>query len=118
GNYYFPLLTAGKYRVCSKSLGFETAKGSVVDLAAASHQNFTLQEMTDGERRFRQLPGEMMVAALPEATPDDALMKKFFMNNCTACHSSSYALQFRFDEAGWSTVIDLMKVVPNNGVYT
>ena len=44
-------------------------------------------------------------------------MKKIFMNNCTACHSTSYALQFRFDEAGWNKIINLMKVVPNNGVY-
>src|SRR5438067_646133 len=73
--------------------------------------------MTDPERRFRQLPGEMMVAALPEANADDARMKKIFMNNCTGCHSTSYALQFRFDEAGWSKIIDLMKVVPVTGVY-
>jgi len=26
-------------------------------------------------------------------------------------------LQFRFDEDGWNKIIDLMKVVPNNGVY-
>src|SRR5712692_10348686 len=73
--------------------------------------------MTDPERRFRQLPGEMMVAALPEASADDARAKKIFMNNCTGCHSTSYALQFRFDEAGWSKIIDLMKVVPVTGVY-
>jgi streptogramin lyase len=59
----------------------------------------------------------MMVAALPEASADDARMKKIFMNNCTGCHSTSYTLQFRFDEAGWSKIIDLMKVVPVNGVY-
>jgi len=57
----------------------------------------------------------MMVAALPEASADDARMKKIFMNNCTGCHSTSYALQFRFDEAGWSKIIDLMKVVPVTG---
>src|SRR5439155_743400 len=73
--------------------------------------------MTDPERRFRQLPGEMMVAALPEASADDARMKKIFMNNCTGCHWTSYALQFRFDEAGWSKIIDLMKMVPVTGVY-
>jgi streptogramin lyase len=44
-------------------------------------------------------------------------MKRIFANNCTACHTPSYALQFRFDEAGWNKIIDLMKVVPNNGVY-
>jgi hypothetical protein len=59
----------------------------------------------------------MMVAGLPEATPQDAHMKKIFMNNCTACHSTSYALQFRFDAAGWEKIVDLMKRVPNNGVY-
>jgi len=39
------------------------------------------------------------------------------MNNCTGCHSTSYALQSAFDEAGWNKIIDLMKVVPVTGVY-
>jgi streptogramin lyase len=116
GNYFFPPLPEGKYRVWAQALGFEASK-EAVELAKAQRRNFTLQEITDPERRFRQLPGEMMVAALPEATPEDARMKKIFMNNCTGCHSTSYALQFRFDEAGWSKIIDLMKVVPNTGVY-
>ncbi len=116
GAYVFPPLPAGKYRVWAQALGFETNK-SAVDLGATRRADFTLQEMTDPERRFRQLPGEMMVAALPEATPEDARMKKIFMNNCTGCHSTSYALQFRFDEAGWSKIIDLMKIVPVTGVY-
>jgi streptogramin lyase len=116
GDYFFPPLPAGKYRVWAQALGFETNKGSV-EFAAARRQNFTLQEMTDPERRFRQLPGEMMVAALPEATPEDTRMKKIFMNNCAGCHSTSYMLQFRFDEAGWSKIIDLMKMVPVTGIY-
>jgi len=116
GVYVFPPLPPGKYRVWAQALGFEANKGAV-DLTAARRQNFTLQEIADAERRFRQLPGEMMAAALPEATPEDAHMKKIFMNNCTACHSTSYALQFRFDEAGWNKIISMMKVVPNNGVY-
>src|SRR5438445_5764691 len=116
GNYYFPPLPAGKYRVWAQALGFEMSK-SAVDLSAARRADFALQEMTDPERRFRQLPGEMMVAALPEASADDERTKKIFMNNCTGCHSTSYVLQFRFDEAGWSKIIDLMKVVPVTGVY-
>jgi len=116
GNYFFPPLPAGRYRVWAQALGFERSNGAV-DLSAARRVDFTLQEITDPERRFRQLPGEMMVAALPEASADDARMKKIFMNNCTGCHSTSYALQFRFDEAGWSKIIDLMKVVPVTGVY-
>jgi len=116
GVYVFPPLPAGKYRVWAQALGFETSKGAV-ELTSARRQNFTLQEITDAERRYRQLPGEMMVAALPEATPEDAHMKRIFMNNCTGCHATGYALQFRFDEAGWSKIIDLMKVVPVTGVY-
>jgi streptogramin lyase len=116
GNYVFPPLPSGKYGVWAQALGFEMSKAAV-DLSAARRQNLTLQDMTDPERRFRQLPGEMMVAALPEATEDDARTKKIFMNNCTGCHSTSYVLQFRFDEAGWSKIIDLMKVVPVTGVY-
>jgi len=115
GAYYFPPMPAGKYNVWAQALGFETAKGSV-DLAANRHQDFTLQPITDAERRYRQLPSELVVAALPEATPQDALMKKIFMNNCNSCHPPGYALQFRFNEEGWSKVIDLMKVIGNTGV--
>ena len=81
------------------------------------HQDLTLQPITDAERRFRQLPSELVLAALPEATEQDALMKKIFMNNCNSCHPPGYALQFRFNEEGWSKVIDLMKVMGNTGAY-
>ncbi|MBI3048063.1 MAG: carboxypeptidase regulatory-like domain-containing protein [Acidobacteria bacterium] len=116
GSYYFPPLPAGKYRVWAQALGFETAR-STVDLSGARRQNLVLQPMTDPERRIRQMPSEMLAVALPEATPDEARIKKIFMNNCTGCHPPSYMLQFRFDEAGWNKIIDLMKVVPNTGVY-
>jgi streptogramin lyase/mono/diheme cytochrome c family protein len=115
GNYYFPPLAAGKYKVWAQALGFETTK-SEVDLSAAKKQNLTLTAMTDPEQRWRQLPGEMMVAALPETTADDARIKKVFTNQCTGCHSPGYILQFRFDEAGWNKIINLMKMVQNTGV--
>ena len=116
GGYYFPPLPEGKYRVWAQAIGFERGTAAV-DLSAARSANFTLHEIADPERRFRQLPGEMMVAALPEASADDARMKKIFMNNCSGCHSTSYTLQFRFDETGWNHIIDLMKIVPVTGVY-
>src|SRR5215467_11786708 len=116
GNYYFPPLADGKYQVWAQALGFETAKGSV-DLTATRKHNIALKPMTDREAMTRQLPSELLVAALPEETEDDARIKKIFTNNCTACHSPGYALQFRFDEAGWNKIINLMKVVPGSGVY-
>src|SRR5207237_4637773 len=57
GNYYFPPLPAGKYRVWAQALGFDMSK-SAVELSAARRADLALQEMTDPERRFRQLPGE------------------------------------------------------------
>jgi len=116
GSYYFPPLPAGKYNVWAQALGFETARSSV-DLTAGQHRDLVLQPMTDAEQRIRQLPSELLVAALPEATEDDARIKKIFTNNCTACHAPGYVLQFRFDEAGWNKIINLMKVVPGSGVY-
>jgi streptogramin lyase len=116
GTYHFPPLPAGRYRVWAQALGFE-ASTSTVDLGATRRQDLVLRPITDAERRFRQMPSEMMAAALPEATPSDARMKKIFMNNCTGCHPPGYILQFRFDEAGWNKVINLMKVVPGTGVY-
>src|SRR5262249_10950824 len=109
GRYYFPLMPAGKYRVWTQALGFETARGSV-DLTAARRHDVVLQEMTDPEKRIRQLPSEVLAAALPEATPDDTRTKRIFINNCTSCHPPGYILQFRFDEAGWNKIINLMKV--------
>src|SRR5262245_22988657 len=116
GHYYFPRLPGGKYRVWAQALGFETARSSV-DLTTARQHDVVLQEITDPEKRIRQLPSEVLAASLPEGTPDDARIKRIFINNCTACHPPGYILQFRFDEAGWNKIINLMKVVPGNGVF-
>ncbi|MBF8300455.1 MAG: virginiamycin hydrolase Vgb [Acidobacteria bacterium] len=116
GAYDFPPLPEGKYRVWAQALGFEAATNTV-ELSAKRRQDLVLQPITDPERRFRQMPSEMMAEALPEATPSDGRMKKIFMNNCTGCHPPGYVLQFKFDEAGWNKVINLMKVVPGTGVY-
>jgi hypothetical protein len=116
GNYYFPPLPAGKYRIWAQALGFETTRDSF-DLSARQQRDLVLRPITDPERKIRQLPSELLVAALPEQTPDDARIKKIFTNNCTSCHPPGYMLQFRFDEAGWNKIINLMKVVPGTGVY-
>jgi streptogramin lyase len=116
GGYYFPPMAAGKYRVWAQTLAFETAKGEV-DLSAARRQNFTLAPMKEFERQVRQLPGDLIFAALPEETAQDAKMKTLVRNNCTGCHTLSYTLQHRFDEEGWYKILDLMKNVNVSGVY-
>ncbi len=117
GDYFFPPLADGKYRVWAQALGFHTATGSVDLTATTKHQDLKLAAIADAEERYRQLPPEMMVAGLPDATAEDANIKKVFTNACTGCHTPGYPLQFKFDEAGWNKIINLMKVVPGSGVY-
>ncbi|MCL2429449.1 MAG: carboxypeptidase regulatory-like domain-containing protein [Alphaproteobacteria bacterium] len=116
GNYYFPALPDGSYRVWAQALTYETAKGSV-DLAAAKRQDFVLRPMSKDQDWVRQLPGDELLAALPGETPDDARMKNLVRKNCTGCHTPSFPLQHRFDEAGWTAVLDLMKHVNVLGTY-
>jgi streptogramin lyase len=116
GEYFFPALPDGKYRVWAQALGFQTNKGEV-DLTATKHQDFKLAAIADPEERVRQLPSEMLAAALPEDTEADANIKRVFHNQCTGCHTPGYPLQFKFDEAGWNKIINLMKVVPGTGEY-
>src|SRR3954454_11643604 len=101
GRYYFPPLATGKYRVWAQALSFSTARGEI-DLGAVKSHDFTLRPMEDF---FRQLPGNAMLAALPEDDEQDKRMKVIVRNNCTACHTASYVLQHRFDEAGWSAIV-------------
>src|SRR5205807_10547082 len=62
GDYFFSPLPAGKYRVWAQAVTFETAKAEV-DLASARKQDFNLKPNKDF---VRQLPGNAMLAALPE----------------------------------------------------
>ncbi|HSV24608.1 MAG TPA: carboxypeptidase regulatory-like domain-containing protein [Xanthobacteraceae bacterium] len=112
GDYFFPAMADGKYQVWAQTLGFQTAKGAL-DLNVTKHQDFKLAAITDPEERIRQMPPEMLAAALPEETEADANIKRIFHNQCTGCHTPGYLLQFKFDEAGWNKIINLMKYIPN-----
>src|SRR4051812_3020540 len=113
GRYYFPPLAAGKYRVWAQALSFATAKGEI-DLGATKKHDFVLRPM---ENFFQQLPGNAALSALPEDNEQDKRMKVLVRNNCTACHTPSYVLQHRFDEAGWNAIIELMKNVNVYGTF-
>jgi streptogramin lyase len=113
GNYYFPPLANGRYKVWAQAITFDTGRGDV-DLSVAKRQDFALKPLKDF---VRQLAGDMVLAALPDATPEDATMKTIVQNNCTACHTPSYILQHKFDEAGWNAIINLMKHANVYGIY-
>src|SRR5258708_16424309 len=113
GIYFSPPMAAGKYKVWAQAVTFETGRGDVA-LGAAKRQDFALKPMADF---VRQLPGDMLIAALPDATPEDANMKTIVQNNCTGCHTPSYILQHRFDDAGWSAIINLRRHAKVTGIY-
>jgi Carboxypeptidase regulatory-like domain len=116
GNYYFPELPDGHYRVWAQALSYQTGKGEV-DLAKNSKQDFTLKPMNDAEATFKQLPGNLVLDALPAQTPEDQRMKRIVRTVCTGCHTPSFPLQNRFDEAGWNAIIELMKNANVYGTY-
>ncbi len=116
GNYYFPALPDGHYRVWAQALSYQTGKGEV-DLAKNGKQDFTLAPMNDAEATFKQLPGNLMLDALPAQTAEDQRMKRIVRIVCTGCHTPSFPLQNRFDEAGWSAIIELMKNANVYGTY-
>jgi streptogramin lyase/cytochrome c5 len=105
GNYYFPSMPAGKYRTWAQTQAYEIAKGEV-DLTMSRRKDFVLQPMNDF---FLQLSGDQVLSALPADTPNDRRMKLMFQHDCMGCHTINYVLQNRFDEAGWTAIIDVMK---------
>ena len=117
GNYYFPPLPNGKYKVWAQALTFHRGNGDVALNQKTARRNLVLQPMKNQEEWIRQLPGDELLAALPGDTADDYRMKTQVRKNCTGCHSASYPLQHRFDEEGWNKILDLMKHVNVQGVY-
>jgi streptogramin lyase len=113
GNYYFPPLPEGKYALWAQAVTFQTGRGKV-DLTATRHQDFKLAPMQDF---VRQLTGDVFIASLPEETPDDARIKQVIRNNCTGCHTPNYPLQHKFDDKGWTAILDLMKHINVLGTY-
>jgi streptogramin lyase len=116
GRYRFTDLPPGKYRVLAQAVGYQTARGEL-EMAAGTRGDFKLVANADPEQTFRQLPGNLALDALPEANDHDKRMKQLVRNDCTSCHTASYPLQHRFDEAGWNAIIELMKNANVYGTY-
>lgn len=113
GEYYFPGMPAGEYEIWAQADTFDTARAKV-SLAGTRHRDFTLKPLKDFQR---QLTGDQLLASLPDATSDDRRLKRVFRNSCTSCHQPNYILQERFDTAGWTAILDLMKRVNVAGGY-
>lgn len=112
GEYSFPTLEKGRYRIWAQAVGFQTGRGEIeAGGAAPTVHDFKLQTLQDFSK---QLTGTEWYASLPEDTVADRRMKMIFRNNCSGCHTPSFILQNRFDQAGWRKIIDVMETV---GIY-
>ena len=106
GEYYFPLLADGQYRVWAQAVGFETARSEQrIASGKKIQQNFTLRPMQDFSK---QLSATEWVHTLPNSTPEDRRMQRVISYNCTTCHIPAFPLNKRFDAAGWGIILNTM----------
>jgi len=106
GQYYFPTLADGRYKVWAQAVGFEMARGEVAFTSGKKiEQNFTLRSVKNFEM---QLSSAEWAESLPDDTPEDRRMKEVVHNNCTLCHLTGFILAKRFDAAGWGVILDTM----------
>jgi len=113
GEYVFPRLPAGPYKVWAQAVGFEAGRADLGLSGSVQRQNFTLAAKKGFES---QLSGDRWVDGLPEATPEDQRMKTVFRVSCGGCHSQGTALLTRFDEKGWKNIITVMSRIQTSGI--
>ncbi len=106
GEYFFPPLDDGQYRIWAQAVGFEMARSEqAISSGKKILQNFTLQPFPDFHK---QLSATEWMNSLPDDTPEDRRMKRVLHNNCTTCHDAGFVLAKRFDAAGWELIIEYM----------
>jgi len=106
GEYYFPPLDAGQYRIWAQAVGFElTRTEQAITPGKKIEQDFTLKPVADFSR---QLSDAEWIESLPDSTPADRRMKDVIHHNCVVCHGPGFALEKRFDAAGWETIFNYM----------
>ncbi|HWH79871.1 MAG TPA: carboxypeptidase-like regulatory domain-containing protein, partial [Candidatus Binatus sp.] len=65
GNYFFPPLPNGKYKVWAQALTYQLADGNLDLRQKTARKNFVMQPIKNQEDWIRQLPGDELLAALP-----------------------------------------------------
>ncbi|OFW29028.1 MAG: hypothetical protein A3J28_08100 [Acidobacteria bacterium RIFCSPLOWO2_12_FULL_60_22] len=106
GQYYFPPLADGQYRIWAQAVSFEAARSELTIASGKKIQkNFTMKALQNFEK---QLSSAEWLDSLPDDTPQDARMKRIFSYTCSACHIPGFVLAKRFDAASWGMIIDYM----------
>jgi streptogramin lyase len=113
GEYYFPVLPDGQYRIWAQTVGFELTRAEqTISSGKKIQQDFALKPFTDA---WKQLSDAEWFASLPDGTAEDRKMKRVLLYNCGTCHNSGFVLEKRFDKAGWETIVSRMSKI--SGYY-
>lgn len=104
GEFYFPRLETGQYKVWAQAVGFVADKKEF-ELQGDKRLELTLKKLEDFHS---QLSATELLASLPGNNPNDRRMKRLLIDNCDSCHTMGWVLQNRFDSKGWATIINLM----------
>jgi virginiamycin B lyase len=106
GEYYFPPLPAGQYRLWTQTVGFGLRRvDRALSLGKRIQQDFTLKTSSV---YWKQLSDVEWFASLPDDTAADRKMKRVLLNNCGTCHSSGFVLEKRFNKDDWGLIISQM----------
>jgi streptogramin lyase len=107
GEYVFPPLQAGDYKLWAQAATFMTERGRVaLEGAHTLRRNLTLRPLVNYEA---QLTGVEWYDALPDDTANHRRLKQVLYVTCTGCHGLDVVLQNRFDAAGWTAIIHGME---------
>src|SRR5437588_251450 len=91
GEYVFPTLPGGDYKVWAQAVGFSTARVDLMlDGAKPTVQPFMLKRLANFEPQFT---GVEWYDALPDDTADHRRLKQITYVACADCHSLAVALQ-------------------------
>ena len=113
GEYVFPQLAAGDYRVWAQAVTFTTDRSEVkIDGAHTASHEFTMNPLVNFEN---ELTGAEWVAALPEDTSEHRRMKSILYVACSGCHGLDVVLNNKFDAAGWTAIVKSMESATYNG---
>lgn len=113
GEYVFPALLAGQYKVWAQAIGYSTARTqSPLGPTKTARADFTLTVLDKFEA---QMTGADWMNSLPDDTLQHRKMKQVLFVTCAGCHGFDVILNNRFNEAGWKRIIKAMESADYNG---
>jgi streptogramin lyase len=113
GEYVFPGLASGSYKVWAQAVGFLTDRADVkVDGSRTASRDFSLKPLEHFEA---ELTGGEWLAALPEDSFEHRRMKQVLYVACTGCHGLDLVLNNKFDENGWRAIVKSMESADYRG---